>query len=73
MSSFFVTLRGQEIKVEGSMGRAEPDVGIMSSYLDDFEIYNLDGQELDWDLTDEEVDTINDAANAAEDDDLERE
>lgn len=59
-ASFNVTLRGVECEVEGNVCPPEPDVGIMSSYMDDWHF--IDPQEANnWELTDEEVEKVNEA------------
>lgn len=68
--SIFLTLRGQEIVIDDIvMGAAEPDVGIMTRYLDEWTLKDSDGEELDWELTDEEVEAISQAVLKADDGD----
>lgn len=61
MKAFFsVRLRDQDCDIEGNVCPAEPDVGIMSAYMDDWSI--VDPPEAkDWELTEEEVDKVNSA------------
>lgn len=60
-----VTLREKEYTiVDVSIGRAEPDVGIMSDYIDDFGLKNDKGEEVDitaMALTSAEEDQITEA------------
>lgn len=61
-----VILRGREITIdEIVVYPAEPDVGIMSSYADGYVLKDEDGNELDWTLTKEEQDAIDNAIDDA--------
>lgn len=62
----FVILRGIELAIEGTLCDAEPDVGIMSAYLDEFEVKDPP-EAVDWDFTDDEIEAINLAAREAVD------
>jgi len=67
--NFFITLRGTELEIEGEISRAEPDVGIMSDYMDEFEVKSPEFAK-DWDFTDAEIELIDKAARQAQADDL---
>ena len=57
-------LREREVEVTVDMAKAEPDVGIMSCYVDDYTVTDEETRErLDWELTDSE---LNELANQAD-------
>lgn len=57
-----VNLRGQEVEITHfNIARAEPDVGLMSDYLDDWELADENGEILEWELTEEESDVVSQA------------
>ena len=62
MISLQIEIRGVELTVKGRRERAEPDVGIMSDYLDIYSVEFPDGKTCDWDFTPDEDDRIQDAA-----------
>lgn len=52
-------LRDREVEVTVDMAPAEPDVGIMSSYIDDYTVTDEEtGEQLDWELTDNELNKL---------------
>jgi hypothetical protein len=59
---FTVTLREIDCEVEATLCPAEPDVGIMAAYPEDWSIVEPEEAKL-WELTDEEVQKIVDAAS----------
>lgn len=54
----FLTLREQEVRIEYSIAPAEPDVGLMREGIDEYTVYDMDGNMLDWELTDSELDKL---------------
>lgn len=57
-------LRDREVQVTVDMARAEPDVGIMSAYIDDYTVTDEETrQPLNWELTNSE---LNKLANEAD-------
>jgi hypothetical protein len=59
---FPVTLRDIECEVEANMLAAEPDIGIMSAYLEEIDII-APKEAKTWELTDEEIQKIVDAGD----------
>lgn len=58
------TVRDTEVIVELSMAPAEPDVGIMSSYVDDYSVTSEEtGEPLSWELTDDELNALAEQAD----------
>lgn len=65
-SDIEITLRGQQILVdEIQLNAPEFDVGIMGWSIDGWKLFDLDGKELDWDLTEEETKQVDDQLLAA--------
>lgn len=60
---FSLTMRGQEVEVTASVCPSEPDVGILDEYTDDFEITDTEGNVLDWELTDAEMQQVNEGVS----------
>ena len=67
-ATFDVNLRGQLVVCETSIDPPDTDVGIMGERIDDFSLSTQNGEILDWELTEEEVDKLYDALPAPEDD-----
>jgi len=70
MTNVSTTIRDREVHVKVSMASAEPDVGIMGPYIEDYEITDDEtGEVLDWELTHGELEQLaDDAAEQAADD-----
>lgn len=51
-------LREQTVIVNFKTAPAEPDVGIMTEYVDEFHLTDLKGNMLDWDLTGNEEEAV---------------
>lgn len=66
MEATVKVLGGLEITVEFSMGRAEPDVGIMSDYIDEWYIIEIAGRPL---RKNEKCDWLYNRIDAAKEDD----
>lgn len=64
-----ITLRDQDVYVRCEIQPAEPDVGIMEAYLDDYEVTDEAGNHLAWELTEDEENAI---FEQLEDEDRER-
>jgi len=65
------TLRDREVTVKLWMQPAEPDVGILSAYVEDYKITDDEtGEKLDWELDDDEQNRLAELAedNASEPD-----
>jgi hypothetical protein len=54
-------LRGQQVDIDLAVLPPEPDVGIFHYGFEDEIITDLKGNELDWKLTDEEIDQVGEA------------
>jgi hypothetical protein len=54
-------LREQTVEIRGTIARAEPDVGIPVDYLDNYRIYDEQGNQLFWQLDDDEYDAMQEA------------
>lgn len=58
--NFLITLRGEELEIEAEITPAEPDVGIMSAGIGEFEAkFTSTGLPCEWEFTDEEIDRLN--------------
>lgn len=53
--SFTMSLRGQDVIIEGEAEPADESVGIMAPGIVEYEISNDDGVLLDWELNDDET------------------
>lgn len=59
VDSIYIILRGQEVTIDDIVwGAAEPNVGIPHRYMKQWALKDANGKELDWVLTDEEVDFV---------------
>jgi len=65
--NFDVTLRDQLVAVRATLRPPDKDVGIMGWQIDDYILLGQDNEELDWELTDDEVDELCDAMPDPED------
>ena len=52
-------LRDQEVEIELAIVNPDPDVGLLGYGFEDESIHDLDGNVLDWELTEEEIEQIN--------------
>lgn len=54
-----ITLRGIQVCVEFNVGEPDSSVGLFGYQLDEYRLSTADdGDELDWDLTQDEIDEI---------------
>jgi hypothetical protein len=61
-----IELREQIVVLDDiKISPAEPDVGIMGSYIDGYSIKDIHGVPLDWDLTKEEEELVSDKLQVA--------
>jgi hypothetical protein len=56
--TFSLRLRDQDVEIELSIVDPDPSVGIMGTGFEDEQIYDQDGQVLDWELTEAETDQV---------------
>lgn len=60
--SIQITLRGQEVIVDLVLHAPERDVGLMGPWFEDEEVFSEDGEPLNWELSEKELQLIGEAA-----------
>ena len=66
-ATFDVNLRGQLVVCKAVISPPDRDVGIMGEQLDDYSLSTQNGEELNWELTDVEIDKLYEAMPEPED------